>query len=168
MKKISVFIFISLTAVSFDYSKPDEAQPKEQVSEESNEENKASVEKYNLNTPEDIAKKILIDLTAAFETSYINLHGSANGEDAAKALTGFINEMVKLSAEGKAFESKYPDFVFTDKNEILKEEYKRLNKAADTWLGILIRAKFEYNDSEVFNKAFEELDASMSSANNEE
>ncbi len=168
MKKTILIAFISLTAASLGYSKPEEAHPKEQVSEKFNEEYKASVENYDLNTPDGLAKKILSDLTAAFETSYINLHDSANDEDAAKALTGLINEMVKLSSEGKAFESKYPDFVFTDKNENLKEEYRRLNKAADTWLGMLMRAKYEYRNSEVFKKAFEELDASMSSAETQE
>lgn len=164
MKKTILIAFISLTAASFGYSKPDESHPKEQAPENSNEENITSVENYDLNTPDGHAKKILSDLTAAFETSYINLHDSANDEDAAKALTGLINEMVKLSAEGKAFESKYPNFVFSDKNENLKEEYRRLNKAADTWLGMLIKAKFDYRDSEVFNKALEEIDDSMSSA----
>ena len=167
MKKIILIAFISLTAASFGYSKPDEAHPKEHVSEKSNEENTTSVEKYDLNTPDGLAKKILSDMTAAFETSYNNLHDPANGEDAAKALADLINEMIKLSEEGKAFESKYPDFIFSDKNENLKEEYSRLNKEADTWLGILMRAKFEYCDSKKKKKALEELDASISSADDE-
>jgi len=168
MNKI-LFLFTACSLIfSFGYSKPEEAHLKEQVSEKSNEGNTTSVEKYDLNTPDGLAKKILSDMTAAFETSYNNLHDSVNGEDAAKALADLINEMIKLSDEGKAFESKYPDFVFTDKNENLKEEYSRLNKAADTWLGILVRAKYEYHDSEVFKKAIEELDASMSSSDDEE
>ncbi len=121
------------------------------------------VKPSQLDTPEGQAKKIINDMTAAFETSSIKLHDSANGGDAAKALDDLISDMTKLSAENKAFESKYPDYVFNDTNEKLDGEYKRLNNASNKWTMILMRIKIKYDDSEVFKKALEDIDASMSS-----
>ena len=115
---------------------------------------------YDLSTPEGQAKKLMDELVLSFETVTMRLRNSVTDKDAADSITAFNSEMNKLVAEGKALDAKYPDFSFNEKNEILKEETKRMEEAMKQFAEAMMSAALNYSDSEVFKKAIDDMSSS--------
>ena len=117
--------------------------------------------------PEAQAKEMMVKMATVFDTAANNLTAAADDKTAAVALTTFSAEMAKIVAEGKALEAKNPDFKLDEKKDAFKEEAKKMEDAMKKFQEAMMASAVKYADSEVFKKAVEDMQTSMSSAGEE-